>query len=99
LLDDDRPVSVVPYIAKLLDEADIQVLVYNGDRDLRTYVQGSETLLDRMKWSRVDPPAGPTQYVSLWPMDGRWPSGGQAKSLKRLDLQSYQASTVKIHSR
>jgi hypothetical protein len=43
LLDDERPVSVVPYVAELLDEAYIQVLVYNGDRDLRTYVQGSET--------------------------------------------------------
>jgi hypothetical protein len=51
LLDDDAPVSVVPYVAKLLDHTDIRVLIYNGDFDMSTNVQGSEMLLNDMKWS------------------------------------------------
>jgi hypothetical protein len=85
LLDDDRPVSVVPYIAELLDEAGIQVLVYNGDRDLSTCAQGSETLLDRMKWSGSADWANPNVYRrGLWMVDGQ--VAGRAKSLKRLDF-------------
>ena len=34
LLLDKDPNSVVPYIAELLDDAKIRVLLYNGDRDL-----------------------------------------------------------------
>jgi hypothetical protein len=51
LLDDDRPISMAPYIANLLDDAGIQVLVYNGDRDMSTCVQGSEVFLNEMEWS------------------------------------------------
>lgn len=36
LLAHDKPESVLPYVAELLDEAGIKVLVYNGDRDLST---------------------------------------------------------------
>lgn len=50
-LEQDRPISVVPYIAELLDEAKIQVLIYSGDRDLSTNAQGSEMLLHSMEWS------------------------------------------------
>jgi hypothetical protein len=50
-LEQDRPISVVPYIAELLDDAKIQVLIYNGDRDLSTCAQGSEMLLNSMDWS------------------------------------------------
>lgn len=85
LLDDDRPVSVVPYIAELLDEAGIQVLVYNGDRDLSTCAQGSETLLDGMKWSGSADWANPNVYRrGLWMVDGQ--VAGHAKSLKGLDF-------------
>lgn len=51
LLDDDVPISMLPYMAELLDEAEIRVVVYNGDRDLTTCSQGSEILLDSMQWS------------------------------------------------
>jgi hypothetical protein len=44
---------MMPYIAELLDDAKIQVLVYNGDRDLSTCAQGSEMLLNSMEWSGV----------------------------------------------
>ena len=50
LLDHDEPMSVVPYVADLLDKAGIRVLVYNGDRDMTTNSQGSEMLLDSMVW-------------------------------------------------
>ncbi|OEU10961.1 alpha/beta-hydrolase [Fragilariopsis cylindrus CCMP1102] len=48
-LDNDRPIDVVPYVADLLD-ADIPVLVYNGDRDMTTGGTGSEMLLNGMNW-------------------------------------------------
>lgn len=50
LLAHDKPESVVPYVADLLDDAGIRVLIYNGDRDMTTNSQGSEMLLDQMKW-------------------------------------------------
>jgi hypothetical protein len=50
-LQQDRPISMMPYIAELLDDAKIQVLIYNGDRDLSTCAQGSEMLLNSMEWS------------------------------------------------
>jgi hypothetical protein len=50
ILENDRPISTVPYIAELLDDAGVRVLVYNGDRDLSTNAQGSETLLNSMDW-------------------------------------------------
>ena len=51
MLNDDKPVSVVPYVAELLDNSDVRVLVYNGDLDMACNAQGSETLLNDMKWS------------------------------------------------
>jgi Serine carboxypeptidase len=50
LLAHDEPESVVPYIAELLDKANIQVLIYSGDRDMTTNSFGSEILLDNMIW-------------------------------------------------
>jgi carboxypeptidase D len=41
MLGTDAPISVVPYIAELL-ENNIRVLLYNGDRDLSTCTQGTE---------------------------------------------------------
>ena len=49
-MDNDRPFSVVPYIAELLDEG-IPVIVYNGDRDMTTNMVGSELALNEMVWS------------------------------------------------
>ncbi|KAL7522559.1 hypothetical protein ACHAWF_000307 [Thalassiosira exigua] len=50
LLDKDRR-SVVPYIAELLDDAKIHVLLYNGNMDLSCRSQSTEMALDSMKWS------------------------------------------------
>jgi hypothetical protein len=50
-LTQDQPISIVPYIAELLDDAKIRVLIYNGDRDLSTNAQGSEMALNSMEWS------------------------------------------------
>ena len=52
-MDQDRPWSVVPYIADLVDHG-IPVLVYNGDRDMTTNMVGSEQCLNQMKWSGQD---------------------------------------------
>ena len=52
-MDNDKPLSVVPYVAELLD-ADIPVLIYNGDRDMTTNMVGTELLLNRMKWKGED---------------------------------------------
>ena len=41
LLDDDEPQSTAPYLATLMDDAGIRVLVYNGDRDLSTNSAGT----------------------------------------------------------
>ena len=66
LLSHDQPKSVVPYIAELLDNG-IQVLIYNGDRDLTTCAQGSEMVLNKMDWE------GKEEWLSanrgLWMLD------------------------------
>jgi hypothetical protein len=51
VLDNDRPLSVVPYIAELLDDAKLSVLLYNGDLDLACSPQSTELALDSMEWS------------------------------------------------
>ena len=50
LLDQDRR-SILPLIAELLDDAKIDVLVYNGDLDLACNSQGTELALEAMDWS------------------------------------------------
>lgn len=50
-MDFDTPWSVTPYIAQLLDEAKIDVLIYSGDRDIICCTQGSEEALRKMDWS------------------------------------------------
>jgi len=49
-MDNDRPFSVVPYIAELVDDG-IPVIIYNGDRDMTTNMVGSELALNTMDWS------------------------------------------------
>lgn len=48
-MENDRPIDVVPYVADLVN-ADIPVLVYNGDRDMTTNAPASELLLNDMEW-------------------------------------------------
>ena len=75
----DRPLSVVPYVADLLD-AGIPVLVYNGDRDMTTNMVGTELILNAMEWRGkdewLDAPRG------LWKVDD-YPAGW-AKEYKGL---------------
>lgn len=70
-MQEDRPFSVVPYLADLLD-AGIPVVVYNGDRDMTTNMVGTELLLNEMEWSGkegwLDAPRG------LWKVD-EYPAG------------------------
>lgn len=85
MLEDDKPVSVVPFVSELLDDAGIDVLVYNGDRDMSCCVQGSEKLLNEMVWSGQSSWLDP--YVTqrgLWLVDGK--VAGYAKSLKGLNF-------------
>ena len=82
LLAHDLPETVVPYIAELLDDADIRVIIYNGDRDMSTCAQGSEKCLNEMEWSG----AGEWKTVprGLWMVDGN--VAGYAKTHKGLDF-------------
>jgi hypothetical protein len=49
-MDNDRPLSMAPYIGELLD-AGIPLLVYNGDRDMTTNMVGTEMVLNtRLEW-------------------------------------------------
>jgi carboxypeptidase C (cathepsin A) len=73
-MDNDRPWSVVPYVADLVDEG-IPVLIYNGDRDMTTNMVGTELLLNRMAWSGAsnwtDAPRG-TWIVPTTNYQGGW---------------------------
>ena len=85
LLKDDRPISMAPYLAELLDEAKIQVLIYNGDRDMSTCAQGSERMLNGMDWSGHDDWLDPRAYRrALWMVDD-YPAGW-SKRVKNLDF-------------
>jgi Serine carboxypeptidase len=93
LLAHDEPISVVPYIADLLDNAQVHVLIYNGDRDMTTNAMSSEVLLDAMEWSGAKAWADPTQFSrSLWLPATTSPSinehtlGGYIKSYAGLDF-------------
>jgi len=76
-LDNDEPVNVVPYVADLLD-ADIPVLVYNGDRDMTTGGTGSELLLNGMDWKGKDGWLDATRGVWM-AEDKKGGEGGWAK--------------------
>lgn len=85
MLEDDRPLSVMPYISELLDDAGIDVLFYNGDRDMSCCVQGSEKLLNEMAWSGQTNWLNP--YVNqrgLWVVDGE--VAGYGKGYKNLQF-------------
>lgn len=53
-MDNDKPLSMAPYISELLD-AGIPLLVYNGDRDMTTNMVGTELVLNtRLDWKGKD---------------------------------------------
>ena len=64
MLDHDRPLSMLSYMAELLDDAKIRVLVYNADMDMSVCAQGSEAALNTMKWSGAD--AWATEERGIW---------------------------------
>lgn len=82
LLKDDTPQSVVPYIAELLDDAGIRVLIYGGDRDLSVNLQGLEQVLMDMDWSGHDHWPDADRY--LWMVQDN--VAGYAKTHKNLDM-------------
>jgi hypothetical protein len=82
LLMHDQPESVAPYIAELLDDAGIRVLIYGGDRDLSVNLQGSEEVLNDMAWSGKGDWKSSDRY--LWMVDGD--VAGYVKTHKNLDM-------------
>jgi hypothetical protein len=86
-MDNDKPLSVVPYVAELLD-AGIPVVVYNGDRDMTTNMVGSELLLNDMKWKGQDKWMDAPRGLWLLPDELRKPhdqkQAGWAKELNGL---------------
>lgn len=88
LLAHDKPEATTPYIAELLDDAGIRVLMYAGDRDLAVNLQGSELVLNGMAWSGADDWIGSDRY--LWMVDGD--VGGYVKTHKNLDMLLVQDS-------
>jgi hypothetical protein len=53
VLENDRPLSVVPFLAELLD-AKLDGLIYSGYLDLAVTFQGTELLLESMEWSGAE---------------------------------------------
>lgn len=86
LLAHDQPLSMAPYLATLLDEAKIRVLIYNGDRDLTTNAVGSEMVLDAMPWKGAGGWADTEQFHrGLWfPWDKKF--GGYIKAFRNLQF-------------
>ena len=77
-MDNDRPLSMAPYIGELLD-AGIPLLVYNGDRDMTTNMVGTEMVLNtRLEWHGKgewqDAPRGmwKTDYMTEKEYTGGW---------------------------
>lgn len=88
LLSNDRPLSMLPYIADLLDDAGIEVLIYNGDRDLLANQPGSEMALNHMQWSGAKGWADVEVFQrGLW-VDSPKSVGGYIKTYKNLHLLS-----------
>ena len=84
LLDNDRPISVAPYLAELMDHARIRVLVYDGDRDMSTNSAGVEFVLNGMReWSGHR--EWQTSTRGLW-LDDDHEMAGWAKELQRLSF-------------
>ena len=79
MLDNDRPLSVVPYIAELLDDAKIDILLYNGDLDLVCSSQSTELALESMEWSGREEWMDPdTTKWHQWTVDNQ-PAGHTKK--------------------
>jgi hypothetical protein len=97
-MDNDKPWDVTPYIAELLDDAGIAVLIYSGDRDMICNTQGTDDSLAKMIWTGTLDPAPSTGIATttrnawteaergLWLYKG-YPAG-YTKQYKKLNLLS-----------
>ena len=84
-LDNDRPLSVVPYIAELLDDAKIDILLYNGDLDLACNAQSTQLSLESMEWSGKEKWNDPTTTKwHEWDVDGQ--PAGHTKKFRNLEF-------------
>lgn len=112
-MENDTPWSVTPYIAELLDNAKIDVLIYSGDRDIICCTQGSEEALRLMDWSGTrqlgggdddDDDSMVTPYHNAWTTAPRglwlyedYPAG-YSKTYKNLNLVTvYNAGHMVRH--
>jgi Serine carboxypeptidase len=87
LLDEDRPISMIKYIATLLDDAKIPVLIYHGDRDLSTCAQGSELVLNALPWRGARDWQDPRHYTrGVWLGKDKHYPAGYAKTLHNLNF-------------
>lgn len=85
LLDNDRPQSIAPYLAELMDDGHVRVLIYNGDDDLSCNVAGSEMVLNKMtQWSAHD--EWMTAPRGMWLDSDDNEMAGWAKEYNRLSL-------------
>ena len=99
LLKYDKPLTVVPYIAELLDKAGLRILFFNGDRDLLCAFTGTEMILESMKWSNTvewkNAPRG------VWMVDeGHGPRvAGYTKALGNLEFVTvYNSGHMMSHN-
>lgn len=96
-MDFDTPWSVTAYIAELLDDAKIDVLMYSGDRDIICCTQGTEDALQNMDWTGTREPVEGFKGAShahnawthaprsLWIYNESYPAG-YIKTYKNLQL-------------
>jgi hypothetical protein len=80
MLNSDKPESVLPYVAELLDDAGIRVIFYNGDLDLLCCHTGTDLLLDSMQWSNTS--TWKTVDRGVWMVNHR--KAGYTKTLGNL---------------
>jgi hypothetical protein len=84
-MDYDTPWSVLDYVATLLDDAKIDVMMYSGDRDIICCTQGTEAALQKMKWSGNEKNDWAYSKRSLWIYNGTYPAG-YVKEHKNLQM-------------
>ena len=85
MLENDKPLSVVPYISELLDDGKLDILMYNGDLDLACNAQGTELALESMDWSGKREWLDPyTTKWHEWIVDGQ--AAGHTKKFKNLEF-------------
>jgi Serine carboxypeptidase len=79
---------MLPYLATLLDDAQIDVLIYNGDRDLLANQPGSELALNKLQWSGQHGWSDVNKFNRSLYIDSPNSIGGYIKSYKNLHLLS-----------